>query len=222
MEVGQFGYACAEFVRIQAAWRARVRREALASQGWAALCGLVVGGLAGAVVGSQSTPWGGVWPALVLLAGFMAWPWRRFAETDPVVRAWAGWSHTWCEMAQALRIGLDSDWTICWDRRVPGWADPVTIAIGATGVWGLWVAPPGTAMDPDHLALQISTILAGDEGGPVVRVQMVEWATPATQWRHTVTQMVCGVLWASPGDCLRMVSLVKDRTMEDPEMMRRG
>lgn len=223
-EVGSLAYPPAQLARTRAAWRARARREALYAQRWAIPLGLVVGSAFGVYVASQAGDLAGAAIAAAMLAGCAVWPRFRFdSDHGGPLRAAETWKAAWDDAARCLRRGLDRGWTICWDRQLPGWDDPVTIAVGPAGVWGIWIAPPGVANNPDGLAQALGAIFPEAYHGDLrVQVRTHTAARNPNWWRQVVTEMVCANLNASPGDCHRWTDRIEATTLPDPEAMRGG
>ena len=222
VEVGRLTYPPAQLARTRAAWRARARREVLSAERWAVPLGIVAGSLSGLMAASAAGDLAGAGTALVVLGGAAALPYRRLDGLDGPVRSWAAWRIAWDQAARCLRTGLDRSWTICWDRRLPGWVDPVTIAVGPSGIWAIWVAPPGVRNDPHALANQMGEIFPEGHHGLSVQVRTGEGRTHARWWRQVVTEMVCANLSASPGDCHRFLTRIEQTTLADLEAIRDG
>lgn len=223
VEVGRLAYPSAQLARTRAAWRARARREALSAQRWAIPLGLVAGSAFGIYVASRAGDLAGAAIAALMLAGCAVWTSFRFESHATPVRAHETWKAAWDDAARCLRTGLDRGWTICWDRQLPGWGDPVTIAVGPAGVWGIWIAPPRVANNPDGLAQTLGAIFPeAYQGGVHVQVRTHTSARNPNWWRQVVTEMVCANLYASPGDCHRWIDRIEQTTLPDPETMRGG
>jgi hypothetical protein len=115
-------------------------------------------------------------------------------------------------MVSALRVGLDSQWTLMWDRRLPGWKTPVTLVVGPPGAWALWSAPPGTgpgAAQP--LADHFHALLPGWTVDSYVVV-----AGAAGIWPRFVTELaIHPAVTLSPGDRRRLVDYLEAATAPD-------
>lgn len=223
VEVGRLAYPPAQLARTRAAWRARARRESLRAQRWATPLGIALGCVFGAYVASAAGDLAGAGTGMLMLAGCAAWPGLRFEAHATPVRAAEAWKAAWDDAARCLRTGLDHGWTLCWDRHLPGWASPVTVAVGPSGIWGIWIAPPGTRNDPDSLAQVLAAIFPeAHQGGVAVQVRTHTAARNTTWWRQVATEMVCANLSASPGDCRKWLERLDQTTLADPEAMRDG
>jgi hypothetical protein len=221
IEVGRLAHPKTRLARTRAAWRARARREALAAQRWAIPLGIIVGSAFGAYVASRAGDLVGAGIGAVALAGCVAWPGLRFESHAAPLRAQETWKAAWDDAARRLRSGLDRDWTIFWDRQLPGWDDPVTIAVGPSGIWGIWIAPPGAANNPDGLAETLGAVFPEAYHGELrLQVRTHTAARNPNWWRKVVTEMVCADLSASPGDRRRWTERIGQTTLADPEAIR--
>jgi len=221
IEVGRLAHPTAQLARTRAAWRARARREALAAQRWTIPLGIILGSAFGIYVASQAGDLAGAGIAAVALAGCAVWPGLRFESHATPLRAQETWKAAWDDAARRLRTGLDRGWTICWDRQLPGWDDPVTIAVGPSGIWGIWIAPPGAANNPDGLAQTLGALFPEAYQGELrLQVRTHTAARNPNWWRKVVTEMVCANLSASPGDCRRWMERIEQTTLPNPEAMR--
>lgn len=77
----------------------------------------------------------------------MLWMLLRNGPGLPELRAWR---RLYDELVDELRVGLDRDWVISWDRIVGDLDWPAHLVIGPDGLWAL--AVPGPDAGPDGLA----------------------------------------------------------------------
>lgn len=217
IELGRLAHAAVEAERARRAWRGFVRREMLRGARWAAPLGMLLGALVGGAVAEASIAVAGVGCGLVILAGFLAATHRRVSGLDRYVRAFDQWAAAWREAGTALQAGLDRDWTICWDRRLVGWPNPVTLALGPSGLWGLVVVPPGRRSDAGALLGLVMDQVAPP--GLQVEVRCLPTGAGPRAWRALVAQMVCAPLSCPPGERRRVLARIEATLVEDPAVL---
>lgn len=123
-----------------------------------AILGLVAVGL--------GQPWWALPAAAVvgLLVGFASSRRTVAHRSRPsVLEVWREWQRTRKVLTRSLLVGLDDRWVVLPDRVAPGWPVPVTVAVGPSGSWALWLVEPVTlSFDPANLRSWMAE-LAGAE-----------------------------------------------------------
>lgn len=147
VEIGEPMFVAGEVARAEVAWRAQRRREIRSAVGRRGLAAVAIGfvpALVAYVGGADG--WFVVWPVVAVLV-VRAGVGRRLRPLKPQIDTWRRWRRTDAAMADALRMSLTAEWTVLWDRRLPDWATPVALLVGPAGVWVLWTARPGAAIE---------------------------------------------------------------------------
>lgn len=216
-ELGRLAHATVEAQRARRAWRGYVRREMLRGARWAVPLGVLLGALVGDAVAQASSVVVGVSCGFVVLAGCAALPRRRVSGLDGQVRAFDAWAAAWEQAGTALRAGLDRAWTICWDRRLGGWSEPLTLAVGPSGLWALVVVPPGRRAEADRLLRLLVDHVA--PAGVQVEVRCLSAAAGARAWRALAAQMVCARFSCPPGERRRVLDRIEATLVEDPAVL---
>jgi hypothetical protein len=161
----------------------------------------VVGGVPLAVGG------GGALAGVLLILLVLPHPQRR--------QPWQQWRKHRRQLVRSLRA-LGDGWTILWDRRLQGAPTPVTIAIGDTGIWILWLPEPGwTAGSPKEILNQLIADVAEELDAPAFAVQARALYTPAhiTEFSH---HMLAGVPQASPDQLHHWAERIDLITLQEP------
>jgi hypothetical protein len=161
----------------------------------------IVGGLPLALAG------GGALAGVLLIAALLPHPQRR--------QPWQQWREHRRQLVRSLRA-LGDGWTILWDRRLQGAPTPVTIAIGDTGIWILWLPEPGwTEGSPKEILNQLIAEIAEELDTPAFTVQARALYTPAhiTEFSH---HMLAGVPQAGPDQLRDWAERIDLITVQEP------
>jgi len=217
-EYGTPDVADAEYARVHGEWRNQRRRLVRKVVRRRLPAGLIAAAAVIALLWSQQTMqhWVLIVGGLVFGAMVVAWPLRAHfgGPPPPPVAVWLTWRNGRRAMATALRGGLDGRWHVAWDRLVPGWNRPVTLAVGPTGIWALWGTEPGYRPDKDQLATTVCEALGAGN--------VAVWGWAGQPWQRPtgcselVTLMVVGEVRLSPAQVRQWAAVVDERTMSEP------
>ena len=177
----------------------------------------LLAGLAGGIVATVAVSGAGPLFAVVTGVGFTVIVFVAIllphGRGELPMANWDRWAAAWVHLQQAVREGLDGAYTICWDRRVAGWATPVTIVAGPAGLAVLAVAGPGERAESRELARIVSNAVAAPTA---VTGYHGDAGTDLRWWRNVVWEIGQQPKLHNTVEVHDLVTTVTDRTGTEP------
>jgi hypothetical protein len=168
-----------------------------------------VGAVSAVLVGSVSLALEAGGALAVFMLGLALLP-------NPQRRApWRQWREHRRRMTAGLRA-LGDGWTILWDRRLQSAPTPVTIALGDSGVWVLWIPEPEWAAQNPHRVLdELVAEIAGNLGSPGFALHAHALYTPA-HVAEVLDLMFAGVPQAGQDQLRDWAERIDLNTLQEP------
>lgn len=173
---------------------------------------LALGVGAGAAMGATTTVTLGLLSgAIVALGGLVL----AFLPGEQQRGPWQRWRQVRRQLVTSLRE-LTPDWAVLWDRRLDGAPSPVTVAIGPTGIWLLWIPEPEwAAHDSRPILAQLTQDIAEAVGAPSFAVQAYAMHERA-HVTHVARLMITGVPQAGVDQLHDWTERVNANTLQEP------